>query len=171
MKEFDFTLKFAFSEVSADAQDYLALLFEAGCDDAIVGIGKQGRVALQFSREAKDAYGAISSAINDVKRAIPNARLIEATPDFVGLSDIAKLLGCSRQYIRKLMTENESFPLPVHSGKTEIWHLCRFLDWYEVEHKKQVEYTVREVASINMQINLANELSQLDLETQHRVVP
>jgi hypothetical protein len=33
----------------------------------------------------------------------PGAELVEASPDFVGLTDVADLVGCSRQNIRKLM--------------------------------------------------------------------
>jgi len=55
------------------------------------------------------------SAVPDVQRAIPGARLIEAGPDYVGLTEIAKLLGISRQAMRKVMAKNiETFPLPVH---------------------------------------------------------
>ncbi|MNY01102.1 hypothetical protein D3C86_1336160 [compost metagenome] len=53
-------------------------LAEEGCDDALVGVGQPGRLALEFVREAPSAHGAIEVAIEDVGRAIPNARLIEA---------------------------------------------------------------------------------------------
>lgn len=53
-------------------------LAEEGCDDALVGDGQPGRLALEFVREAPSAHGAIEVAIEDVGRAIPNARLIEA---------------------------------------------------------------------------------------------
>jgi hypothetical protein len=38
-----------------------------------------------------------------VKKAIPMSRLIEATPDLVGISDLAALLGHSRQNMRKIV--------------------------------------------------------------------
>jgi hypothetical protein len=59
MKEFDFTLKFAFSHINTEAEYYVELLGKAGCDDALIGIGKKGRIAFQFCREAKDASEAI----------------------------------------------------------------------------------------------------------------
>ena len=43
------------------------------------------------------------SALPHVKKAIRNAELIEVTPDFVGLTDVAELVGVSRQNMRKLM--------------------------------------------------------------------
>jgi hypothetical protein len=38
----------------------------------------QGRLALVFVREAASAHDAIEGAIEDVRRALPNARLIGA---------------------------------------------------------------------------------------------
>ena len=39
---------------------------EAGCDDALVGIGQPGRLALEFVREVSSAHDAIEGAIEDV---------------------------------------------------------------------------------------------------------
>ena len=78
-------------------------LGEAGCDDATVGVGQPGRVALLFLAKATSAFEALVSALKDVKRAVPSARLVEAGPDFVGLTDVAEVAGVSRQNMRKLM--------------------------------------------------------------------
>ncbi len=51
---------------------------EEGCDDALVGFGQAGRLALEFVREATFAHDAIEIAIENVRRAVPNARLIES---------------------------------------------------------------------------------------------
>lgn len=169
MKEFEFTLKFSLQDSTQDPQDYLEALGEAGCDDAIIGVAQKGRVALQFTREATDAFSAITSAIHDVKSAIPDAKLIESTPDLVGLSDIAKLMGVTRQYLRKLETTKHNFPQPVHSGKVAIWHLSNFLNWYEACQQKRVNLAIKEIASVNMQINIAKEWAQLDHQTQSKI--
>src|SRR5208283_848057 len=111
MTEFDFLLKFDLPDPETDPDKFVDALYEAGCDDAAIGIGQHGRVALSFTREATSALEAVASAIADVKKAIPEARLVEATPDLVGLTDIAQILGCSRQNIRKLVVANKSiFP-------------------------------------------------------------
>ena len=57
-----------------------------------VGVGQPGRIALEFMRENETAEAALVSASADVKRAIPTAKLIEVSPDFVGFSDAAD--GC-----------------------------------------------------------------------------
>jgi hypothetical protein len=69
-----------------------------------------------FTREAESAKRAIVSALEDVKKAIPAAKLIEAGPDLVGLADVADMLGMSRQNMRKLMLVHAAnFPAPVHA--------------------------------------------------------
>jgi hypothetical protein len=84
--EYEFTLKYTLSDEESDAGALVERLAEAGCDDALVGMGRKGRIALNFIREAAFAKEAIISALTDVKRVIPHARLLEVTPDFVGLS-------------------------------------------------------------------------------------
>jgi hypothetical protein len=61
---------------------------------------------------------------------IPDASLIEATPDFVGLTDTAKILGCTRQNIRNLIFNGDTrSPSPVYEGTPSIWHLAEILTW------------------------------------------
>ena len=81
MNEFEFTLKFSLPDPTQDNNEYVELLGEAGGDDAIIGIGQQGCVALQFTREASDVFSAVVSAIEDVKSVIPDARLVEQGND------------------------------------------------------------------------------------------
>jgi hypothetical protein len=78
MKEYQFILKFAFDQPETDPSDCVAALEAGGCDDAVFGIGKLGRIALDFDREASSAEEAILSAIHDVKSVIPDIRLVEA---------------------------------------------------------------------------------------------
>ena len=75
---FTFTLKFQLASDDRDMGALVERLAEAGCDDALVGVGQPGRLALEFVREAPSAHDAIEGAIEDVRRAIPNASLIES---------------------------------------------------------------------------------------------
>jgi hypothetical protein len=85
VREFSFTLKFNFPHAQIDADCYIEQLYEAGCDDALIGIGKQGSITLEFIRSrsvrfaesASSSFEAVSSAIVDVKKVIPEASLIE----------------------------------------------------------------------------------------------
>ena len=168
MKEYEFTLKFSLQDTSSNPENYIDSLNASGCDDALVGIGQTGRIALNFTRESMSANKAISSALADVKKAIPNAKLIEATPDFVGLTDVAELLGFTRQNMRKLMvTSGAEFPMPVHEGKSALWHLATILLWLTERktYKNNIQETLVEIAEANMQINLAKEIRSMGLKS------
>jgi hypothetical protein len=155
MKEYEFTLKYRLGDPAADPGQYVAALAQAGCDDALVGVGQNGRISLNFIREAESALEAISSAIGDVQRAIPDAKLVEATPDFVGVTDIAELFGVSRQYIRQLIqSKGATFPEPLHEGKPSLWHLTDVLDWFQMNQARAVKPELHEVSKINMQVNV-----------------
>ncbi|WP_243448451.1 helix-turn-helix transcriptional regulator [Candidatus Thiosymbion oneisti] len=155
MKDYEFTLKYRLGEACEDPEQYLGALAEAGCEDAVVGIGQNGRISLSFTRESESALAAISSALEDVQRAIPDAKLVEATPDFVGVTDIADLFGVSRQYIRQLIQgKGASFPEPIHEGKPSLWHLTDVLAWFQENQAKAVEPEVYEVSQVNMQVNV-----------------
>lgn len=160
--EYEFTLKFALGDDSADPESFIDALMEQGCDDALIGIGKKGRIALDFSREAASAEDAVVSAISDVKRAIPDARFIEATPDFVGITDIAEILGCSRQNVAKIMSSSGSrFPDPVHEGKSAIWHLETVLMWWAEHQEREIDARLVEISRVNMRCNYARQESQM----------
>jgi len=171
MKEFEFTIKFALGNADADPESYIDQLYEAGCDDALIGVGKTGMIALDFIRKADNALDAVTSAIEDVKRVIPDAQLVEATPDLVGLTDIAELVGLSRQYIRKLRINNHSFPAPVHEGKSAIWHLSYILNWFQSTNTVEtgsLSSTV-EIANVNRQINIIKGSRDIDPQVNSRI--
>jgi hypothetical protein len=75
---FTFTLNYELTSDESDMDALVERLAEEGCDDALVGVGQPGRLALEFVREAPTAHDAIEGAIEDVRRAVPNVRLIEA---------------------------------------------------------------------------------------------
>jgi hypothetical protein len=170
MGQYDFTLRFALGQHDADPELFVDKLFAEGCSDALIGLGSQGRIALNFTRDASSADKAILSALADVQRAIPEASLIEATPDLVGLTDIANLLGFSRQYMRKLAIKKGSrFPPPVHEGKPAIWHLSTVLSWFADSGIRQFDTAIFEIARVNRQCNLVKEVAGLDRDMSKRL--
>jgi hypothetical protein len=163
MKTYQFTLKFSLPVAESDMDSLVERLGDAGCDDALVGIGKPGRLALDFGREAESAFNAISSAIASIKKVVPEAKLVEATPDLVGITDVAGIVGCSRQNIRKIMISGGAeFPMPVHDGKSALWHLSSVLVWLKETKSYKVEDDLLEVAIINMQFNAARGIDAID---------
>jgi hypothetical protein len=170
METYDFTLRYSLGQHDGDSESLIENLSAEGCTDALVGIGMPGRIAINFTRKALSADAAVLSALADVQRAIPNATLIEATPDLVGLTDIAQLLGFSRQYMRKLVVKKGSgFPPPVHDGKPAIWHLATVLSWFADNELRTIDAALLNVARVNMQCNLYKEAASLDERMSSRL--
>jgi hypothetical protein len=160
MPEYEFTLKYRLPDVTADPAVYVDLLAER-CSDALIGTGKPGRIALEFMREAPSAYAAILSAMEDVRSAVPGARLVEAAPDYVGISEIAAFLGCTRQNVRKYTITDASFPMAVHEGTSELFHLRDVFDWAVRRNRKTVDATAFDVAKVTMKVNFAKEAARI----------
>jgi hypothetical protein len=168
--EYTFTLKFKLPIEASDLEELVERLSQA-CGDALVGIGQPGRLALDFTRAAKSAEIAVVSALTDVKQAIPDAKLVEVTPDFVGLTDVAELIGVTRQNMRKLMLAHaDSFPSPVHAGSSALWHLVPLLEWLNERGGYSIEQPLIDVARTAMQINLTKEASKLERRVQRAVL-
>ena len=72
---YDFTLRFS---IDSDPSDYIDLLSE-NCTDAIIGVGQEGKIALNFCRQSStlEKLSASALAVRDVKSVIPNAELIK----------------------------------------------------------------------------------------------
>ncbi|WP_069373114.1 hypothetical protein [Herbaspirillum seropedicae] len=76
MKNYEFTLTFKFHASDSDVDKVVERLGAAGCTDALVGIGRDGYVALGFSRQSTSREEAIRLALADVRTAIPTAELL-----------------------------------------------------------------------------------------------
>jgi predicted DNA-binding transcriptional regulator AlpA len=168
--EYEFTLKFKLDPKDSDLDALVERLGAAGCEDAMVGLGVAGQLGLEFVREAASAEDAILSALADVKRAIPHAQLVEAGPDFVGLTDVADLLGMSRQNMRKLMiTHASSFPAPLHAGSASLWHLALVLQFLGERGQAKVTQTLVEVARTAMRVNITKETALVGQPVDQRL--
>lgn len=160
---YEFELTFGLADKTADPASLLDALYEAGCDDAAAGIGRAGMVALHFSRQAASAAAALRSAVQSVRRAIPRAPLIEAKPDLVNLSDIADLLGVSRQNIRKyaageIRSVRAAFPAPSFSGRpAPLWHLYEVAVWFDRNTALQPAKTIIDTALAAYRLNIDAE--------------
>lgn len=82
MKEFDFKLIFKLEDGNQNSNEYLDVLFENGCDDATISTGRLGMISLSFTRVAINLLEAVKSAINNVQKAIPTAKLIKKSIQF-----------------------------------------------------------------------------------------
>lgn len=164
LREFEFTLIYKLKNEKDDPSKYVDKLYEVGCDDALVAIGKKGMIALDFTREAQDAYSAFKSAMKDIKKAIPDSVLVETSPDFVTTTDLSKILKHSRQNSRKLMSGKNS-PIPVHVGSPSFWHLSEVFDWLKKEKnisRYGIDKNIIEVANVAKKINYSIKVPEID---------
>ncbi len=110
----------------------------------------------EFIREAKNADVAIQSAHQDVLKTLPQAQLIEAAPDYAGLTDIAEIVSVSRQQMRKIYEQADSFPTPLHTGKSAIWHLAEVLDWLKENKDYSFDEQTHEIARASAKLNFTS---------------
>ena len=175
MTEHNFELHFSLPEALDQPDEYLDALYESGCDDAVIGLGQRGFIALDFCRTAGSAESAIRSAVKDVKRAIPGARLITAAPDLVNLSDMVRLLDqagvitLSRQGMRKyalnqLKKSHRTFPPSQVFAESPLWHLDDVVSWLidneKVEHLENARCLL-DVARGVRELNASLEYARL----------
>ena len=69
--EFEFDIVVSLPRGTGDEDTIMDALFEAGCDDAVIGLGASGLVGLGFSRAGEDAEGVISAGVKQVLSAFP----------------------------------------------------------------------------------------------------
>lgn len=170
MREYEFTLRFALPHGVVQSDELIERLGDEGCDDALIGIGHPGRVSLEFARSASSAREAILSAMRDARCAIPNAQLIEVTPDLVGMTDVADIVGRSRQNVRKLMLGPSSkAPAPLHHGSSTLWHLSPVLQWLKKDKHYEVSDALLELSEATMRVNAAVDALMTDQDTQDEV--
>lgn len=161
MKEYNFSLTFELKDATVDPKIYLDLLYESGCDDAVIGIGKKGNIGLDFMRESNSGYDAIYSAINNVKAVIPDANLVMVSPDIVGVKDLADIFDCTRQNIQKIVSK-PSFPNSIYKNNQAIWYLTTVLDWLIKNSNFKVNQELVEIAKLSRHININLEHKLLD---------
>ena len=117
-----------------DVQDEASVdaLFEAGCDDALVGRA-EGIQYVEFDREAARLDDAILSAVADVEM-VPGltvARIADA--GLVSMADIGARLGRTREGVRLLVAGARGpggFPPPVTDPRSRY----RLWRWSDVRH-------------------------------------
>jgi hypothetical protein len=78
--EYEFTLKYQLAADDCNHDEIVERLAEAGCDDATIGVGQPGRIALVFAREGASALGASSRPrrTSSVSRTWPTSRACRA---------------------------------------------------------------------------------------------
>lgn len=77
MKEYTFTIKLKLNNPNVDAYSFVDDLCDSGCGDAIVGIGKNGFIALTFTSFDQSLHHAIFNCAEKVLAAIPGSEVVQ----------------------------------------------------------------------------------------------
>ena len=129
MTTFSFTL--IVEGVEMDDPQVFNALYEAGCDDATIGI-TNGIPVMDFDRVAASFNEAILSAIADAE-SVDGLRVVRiADLDLVSMSEIAVRVGRSRECVRLWVLGKRGpggFPAPLNSPHDRY----RFWRWSDVE--------------------------------------
>lgn len=155
-----FTLFIEGLDVYSDA--HVDALHEAGCDDATLG-SRDGASYAIFDREADSFSDALRSAIRNVLRALPRARIVRVEPDdLVTMVTIAKRCGRTRESIRLLANDERGpggFPPPVAyvDERTRLWHWPDVAHWLNEHGKARLEID-SEAADLVAAMNAAFDL-------------
>ena len=130
MSAWEFTLIVDGPDIQGN-NDLLDALFEAGCDDALVGRTNCVQY-LAFTREAACLEDAVLSAVADIERVSPLqvTRLIDS--DLVSMSEIAERSGRTRESVR-LLVNGERGPGGFPISATDPRRPHRVWRWSEVE--------------------------------------
>ena len=160
MKSHHFTLIVDSPDLESDA--VLDALFEAGCDDALVG-RSDGVQYLDFDRKAESTVTAILSAIADVE-SVPGVEVIRLAGDgLVSMADIAVRTGRTRESVRLLVVNERGpgrFPAPVtdHRTRHRFWRWSEVRGWFDANYGAQVQGEDRGYDEVVATINAGLEL-------------
>lgn len=153
MSTYEFEIHVALPKNVAIDFDIADRLFRAGCDDCVLGHGRPGRLTLMVDRAAESAEEAINSVLDNLAVAVPGASALEVTPDIVGLTDLAEIVGRTRQNMRVLLLGTTEAPAPMHVGSTALWHLAPVLEWLSAEKDYQIDPCLLQTARAAMRAN------------------
>ncbi len=161
MPLFNFTL--TLSGVTSQTPGLEDALFAAGCSDALVCFYGTA-VYLEFDRDSTSFEQALLSAISDVESAETlNIRVESVDSTLVGLSDIAELIGVSRQAIALLKEGargSGQFPGPVQrvKGNSPLWRWKSVVEWLVAEKRIAADSPMVANAQLLDSLNLALQL-------------
>jgi hypothetical protein len=113
-------------------EERLDALYEAGCDDATVGLDV-GNSEIAFDREAPSLLQALSTAIDDVERAGASVVRVESD-SLMWASQIAERFNRTRQSVDMLIKGQRGpggFPQPAGgTSRNPLWHSDEVDGWF-----------------------------------------
>ena len=160
MIEFEF--KIFCQSVDMNDDSFLDLLYEAGCDDALISF-KDGYACLDFSRASENAEDAVVSAVKGIQKAGVVGHIERIEPDdLASLSTIAKRVGVTRaslqKYARGVSKVGKDFPQPIANisgSKRELFSTAQVMNWMCKKNKVQLPRDALELCNVIAKTNQA----------------
>ena len=161
----------------ADLQDESVIdrLFEAGCDDALVG-STDGVQFIDFDRDAASLDAAVLSAVADVEQ-VSGVQVVRlAGAGLVSIADIAARIGRTRESVRLFVSGARgpgNFPAPVTHPRARyrLWRWADVDRWLERQVGEDALETREEhlLSAINACLELRQEGRRLDAGARDRL--
>lgn len=79
MHNFEFTIAVKLQDAAGVPEQYMGDLRAAGCEDTLVAIGQPGIIGLAYMRQAPTLCAAIDTAVDQLRRVIPDAEVIQVS--------------------------------------------------------------------------------------------
>ena len=161
----------------ADLQDESVIdrLFEAGCDDALVG-SVDGVQFIDFDRDAASLDVAVLSAVADVEQVGGFQVVRLANAGLVSIADIAVRIGRTRESVRLLVSGARGpghFPAPVTDPRARyrLWRWADVERWFERQVGENAVGAREEhlLSAINACLELRQEGHRFDAEERGRL--
>ena len=77
MPFYNFIVRLSLPQDKAEPSGYIRHIEGSVCEDALLGVGCHGVLALDFCRWDEDRNNAISNALDQLKTVVPNTTVIE----------------------------------------------------------------------------------------------
>lgn len=138
MEKFEFDLVFSLPDGGEkDAFDLADRVYEAGFEDAVIGTGMPGLLAVSLECEGVDAETVITETARQILHHLPKgAFLRDVRPDLVSLADVAGRLSIQRQSLQK-----RPMPKPVTHGLYRVTEIFDVLT-QQLDNKPSVRFDI-----------------------------
>jgi hypothetical protein len=149
-------------------------LFEAGCDDALVGRVDDVQF-VEFDRESATLEAAVLSAVTEVER-ISGAHVVRlADAGLVSMADIAERASRTRESVRLLVAGERgpgAFPPPVTDprGRYRLWRWSEVRRWFADDLGELIEESDGHVVeAINAGLEFRHHVRYVSAECRSEV--
>ncbi len=138
MENYEFDLVFSLPDgIEQDNFELADRVYEAGFDDAVVGSGTPGLLAVSLECEGEDAETVILESARQILRQLPTGSFLrDVRPDLVSLPDVAGRLRINRQSLQK-----RPMPQPVTHGLYRVTEIFDVLS-LQLENKPSVRFDI-----------------------------